>query len=56
ATIRLVDGQGRMVRIVQDMARLQMNVAVDDLPAGAYVAHLELTNGNTYPMRVMVAH
>ncbi|MBK8708276.1 MAG: PKD domain-containing protein [Flavobacteriales bacterium] len=56
ATIRLVDGQGRMVRIVQDMARLQMNVAVDDLPAGAYVAHVELTNGNTYPMRVMVAH
>lgn len=54
--IRLADSQGRIVRIIQDPDRFQVNVPVQDLPAGAYVAHVVLTNGNTYPLRVMVAH
>lgn len=54
--IRVADSQGRIVRIIQDPDRFQVNVPVQDLPAGAYVAHVVLTNGNTYPLRVMVAH
>ncbi len=54
--IRLADSQGRIVRILQAQDRSQVNVPVQDLPAGAYVAHVVLANGNTYPLRVMVVH
>ncbi|MBK9597691.1 MAG: hypothetical protein IPO60_04995, partial [Flavobacteriales bacterium] len=54
--IRLADSQGRIVRILQAQDHAQVNVPVQDLPDGAYVAHVVLTNGNTYPLRVMVAH
>jgi len=54
--IRLADSQGRIVRILQVQDRSQVNMPVQDLPAGAYVAHVVLANGNTYPLRVMVAH
>ena len=54
--IRLADSQGRIVRILQVQDRSEVNVPVQDLPAGVYVAHVILANGNAYPLRVMVAH
>lgn len=54
--IRLSDGQGRAVGTVHGKGALQVEIAVEHLPAGVYLAQVVYTNGNTYPLRVMVAH
>lgn len=56
AGIHLSDSEGRIVRTIPVAQGTRVDVPVDALPNGVYVAHVTLADGSTHHLRVVVAH